>query len=137
MLNRRERRMAKALQRRKTDRFVPLGKLPERIQNHPMFQAGQRVEFPPGYYALIEETTELARRWVREHPEAELRWLEQKGDAFIAMALPAWAPYFADSEDAFRLLEWLDEQTGRQLSFNQVHWALALAGIVSEPAKGK
>lgn len=127
--------MEAAKRRRKTDRFVPLGKPPESVRQHPAYQMGERVaagreDFPLHYYEQIRRTAELARGWVRDHPKAALRWIEQDEKGYVAMAPLEWAPYFCDSEDAFRLVEWLVDQMGRQLSFNQVHAALQLAAIV-------
>lgn len=75
--------------------------------------------------------------WRSGHAEPvppDLRWLEQKDDGtFISAALDAGAEYLADSPDAFRLIAWLDEQTGRQLSINQAKWALRLCRALPMP----
>lgn len=81
---------------------------------------------PPAYYEQIERAGKLVFEWVHAQPAPpDLRWVEQKDDGvFIAAALDVGARYLADSPDAFALLAWLDEQTGRKLTLNQALWAL-------------
>lgn len=135
-MNRKDRR-AQRVRERKARRSDTMGAsshagpLPEHVTSHPAFQEGKlRAEkgegFPPEYYEQIERAAKLAFEWVHAQPAPpDLRWVEQKDDGvFIAAALDAGALYLADSPDAFALLAWLDEQTGRKLSLNQVVWAL-------------
>jgi len=121
--------------------YTVLPELPESIRNSPGFKAGQEMAasgkgLPPQYVAAIEHAAGLVRRWVSEHPAAELRWLRwDQGDVFLAAAIPQGAAYLADSPDAFALLAWLDEQgpAPRQLSINMAGWALRLARIIPMP----
>jgi hypothetical protein len=121
--------------------YTVLPDFPEYVRNSPGFRAGQAAAasgqgFPPRYVAAIEHAAWLVRRWVSEHPQAELRWLHwDQGNTFIAASLPQGAPYLADSPDAFALLEWLDQQgpDPRQLSINMAGWALRIAGIIPMP----
>jgi hypothetical protein len=136
-MNRKDRRAQRAQERkaRRTDTMgtsFHIGPLPEHVTNHPAFQEGKRAAekgegFPPQYYDDIEKAAKLIAEWVHAQPTPpDLRWIEQKDDGvFIAAALDdAGASYLADSPDAFALLAWLDEKTGRKLSLNQAMWAL-------------
>lgn len=135
-MNRKDRRAQRAQERkaRRTDTMgtsFHIGPLPEHVTNHPAFQEGQRAAekgegFPPRYYDDIEKAAKLIAEWVHAQPmPPDLRWIEQKDDGvFIAAALDdVGASYLADSPDAFALLAWLDEKTGRRLSLNQATWA--------------
>lgn len=98
-------------------------------------RAAQKATLPPAYFDDIKEASRLIYRWVQEQPtEPELRWVEQKDDGvFIAAGLDAGARLLADSPDAFRLLAWLDAETGRKLSLNQATWALRACRALPMP----
>jgi len=119
--------------------YTVLPGVPASVRNSPAYKAGQAAAasgqgFPPEYFAEIEGAARWARRWLDEHRGAVLRWLEWDGDrTFIAAGLDTGAPYLADSPDAFRLLAWLDEMTGRRLSLNQAGWALRKLGLIPMP----
>jgi hypothetical protein len=145
-MNRHERRKKAAQARRgRSDTMgagYSSGPLPAHVTSHPAFQEGERVskggapgEMTEGYYKAIEDAARLMGEWVRAQPTMpELRWLAEKDDGtFIAAALDAGAEYLADSPDAFRMLAWLDEKTGRQLSINKARWALRLCRALPMP----
>lgn len=136
-MNRHERRKKAAQERRARGSDTmgssySTGPLPDHVRQHPAFKRGldsaKTGEVPEGYHKAIEDAARLMREWVRAQPTMpDLRWLPEKDDGvFISAALDAGAAYLADSPDAFRLLAWLDEQTGHQLSLNQTKWALRL-----------
>jgi hypothetical protein len=135
-MNRHERRKKRA-QERKARRSgdtmgsaYQTGPLPESVRNHPAFKAGEKAAkdglgLPPGYHEDIEQAAALIVEWHAQQVDPDLRWLAMDRDrTFIAAALDTGASYLADSPDAFRLLAWLDEKTGRKLSINQAMWAL-------------
>ena len=74
-------------------------------------------EVPPGYVALVERMCGLIGEWYQAQPaRPDLRWLDW-GDTLFAGVLQGDAlKYLADSPDAFRLLEWLGEQTGQKFT---------------------
>jgi hypothetical protein len=86
---------------------------------------------PPGYVALVQRLCGLVGEWHRAQTKPpDLRWLEW-GDTVFAGALDAEAcKYLADSPDAFRLLEWLDEQTGHEATLFQARVALQFVGLI-------
>jgi hypothetical protein len=86
---------------------------------------------PPAYVALVQRLCGLIAQWWREQtPRPELRWLDW-GDTIFAGALHGEPlKYLADSPDAFRLLEWLDEQTGREATVFQARTALQYVGLI-------
>lgn len=140
-MNRKERRARAASERRGDTMGRGWTVLPtEALYSDPRFQAGRdswakHDGFPPEYFAAIGTASALIRVWVAAEPEPpELRWLVfDQGKTFIAARLDVGASYLADSPDAFRLLEWLDERTGRQLSLNMAGWALRLCGLMPMP----
>lgn len=115
--------------------------LPLSVTESAAFKAGQAAaesgKLPPGYYAAIEDAARAIRHWIASEPTPpDLRWLEWDNNrVFIAAALDTGAAYLADSDDARRLLAWLDEATGRQLSLNMAGWALRLIGQIPMPAE--
>ncbi len=131
-MNRKERRAA-ASQARQSDtmgKSFMLGGVPASVRNHPKYQEG----FPPEYFAEIDKACRLIERWVAANPHAELRWLEWDGQrTFIAAGLDVAASYLADSDDAKRLLAWLDERAGHRLSLNQAGWAVRKLGMMPMP----
>lgn len=95
------------------------------------FEAGKAAaktgKLPPGYYELIERMARLAADWVNSQPTTpELRWHASDDKTIVTGSLgePHVQAYLANSPDAFRLLAWLDEQTGREASLYQATWAL-------------
>jgi hypothetical protein len=138
-VNRKERRAQAAQGRDTMGKSYTLSQLPESITSHPAYKAGQAAAesgkgFPPEYLAAIGVAARLIRRWVAEHPGAELRWLPWDGNrTFIAANLPEGARYLADSPDALALLEWLDAATGRTLSLNMAGWAIRRLGMMPMP----
>lgn len=142
-MNRHERRKKRAQERkgRRGDTMgagYQTGPLPRHVLEHPAFLEGQRAgregKLPQRYYDDIREAALLMCRWVKAQPtKPDLRWVEQRDDGvFVAAPLDA-ADLLADSPDAFRMLAWLDEQTGRRLTINQVTWALRLCRALPMP----
>lgn len=141
-MNRHDRR-AKAAQERRGDTmgkgYTVVAELPEHVRNNPHYKTGEAAaaaggDFPPEYYAEIENAARLIEAWCAIQPFAELRWLEWDGQrTFIAAPLDIGAQYLADSPDARALLEWLDQQTGRRLSLNQAGWAIRKLGLMPMP----
>lgn len=135
-MNRKDRRAQRSKERRGHRRGDTMGAsytladVPEHVKNHPAYQRGLEAaktgQFPPEYYELVERMAKLAFDWYRAEPTApNLKWLEQKNDGvFVSGTLDVGARYLADSPDAFRLLAWLDEQTGGKATLNQAVWAL-------------
>lgn len=135
-MNRHDRRKQRALERkarRSGDTMGAshqLGGIPERVLNHPAFKAGEQAAkegrgLPQAYYDEIERAAELIVQWHAEQIDPDLRWLKPDADkTFISATLGDGMTYLADSPDAFSLLRWLDEKTGRRLSLNQAMWAL-------------
>jgi hypothetical protein len=142
-VNRHERRKAASQARHGQDTMGPsysFGGIPESMRGHPAFKAGERAAesgegFPPEYLAAIKDAARAIIEWLSLQTEPpELRWLEfDQGRTFIAATLDTGAAYLADSDDARRLLEWLDERTGRVLSLNQAGWALRMVGQLPLP----
>lgn len=141
-MNRHERRKKAAQTRRGQDTMgasYSVGPLPDHVLNHPAFEAGEKAAktgiMDEGYYQAIEDAARLMVEWVRAQPVMpELRWLPENDDGvFIAAALDEGAAYLADSPDAFRMLAWIDERTGRQMSLNQARWALRLCRAMPMP----
>jgi hypothetical protein len=143
-VNRHDRR-AKAAQERRSDTmgksYTVLGELPESVRNSEGFKAGAAAAakgqgMSPEYFAHIDRCARAVRRWLREHPRADLRWLQwDAGRTFIAAGLDVGASYLADSPDAFGLLVWLDEQfePRQKPSLNQAGWAIRLLGLMPMP----
>jgi len=122
-MNRHERRRALRLERDKGARKE---------------KAREGQPFPPGYYDLVKQMARLIPEWIRAQPKPpDLRWLE-RGDTIFAGSLGAVQvqKYLADSPDAFRLLAWLDEQTGREGTLFQADCALRHLGLLG-PERGK
>lgn len=141
-MNRHDRRKAASQERKGQDTMgtsYTLSDVPESIRQHPKYQEGQRRAengegFPPEYYQAIGVAAKLVAEWVRSQGELDLKWLASDADrTFIAAGLDLGARYLADSPDAFRLLAWLDETTGRQLSLNMATWALRQARVIPMP----
>jgi hypothetical protein len=86
---------------------------------------------PPAYVELVKRLCGLIAQWHREQkPRPELRWLDW-GDTIFAGALQGEPlKYLADSPDAFRLLEWLDDQTGHEATVFQARTALQYVGLI-------
>jgi hypothetical protein len=84
---------------------------------------------PPGYVAVVEKMCALIPEWCRAQATApDLRWIDS-GDTIITGSLRGEAlKYLADSPDAYRLLEWLDEQTGHEGTLFQATMALRFLG---------
>lgn len=143
-MNRKDRR-AQAARERHGDTmgksFTLGSQLPPSVTEHPAFKEGQRRSksgepLPPGYFQDIEDAARLIERWIaaRATPP-ELRWLEWDGNrTFIAATLPDGARFLCDSPDAFTLIAWLDDATGRKLSLNQAGWALRKLGLMPMPS---
>lgn len=96
-------------------------------------------ELPPGYVALVERLTELIQQWCGEQPRLpDLRW-HDPGDAMYIGGLDSeLLRFLANSQDAFRLLEWLDEKTDRKATIFQVTWALRMLGhLPGGPSRGE
>lgn len=145
-MNRKDRRAEASRQRRGVGddtmgrgyTVIPFDQLPKSVTESGGFKAGldaaRKGELPPGYYLAIEDAAALIRRWLAEHPGADLKWLEwDAGRTFISAALDVGRDYLCDSPDAFALIEWLDAQTGRQLSLNMAGWALRIVGQIPMP----
>jgi hypothetical protein len=137
-MNRHERRKQRA-QERKARRhgdtmgagYTVTNEPPRWMQEHPAFIEGQRAaksgELPPRYYEDIQQAARLIYEWYQAQPEPpELRWVEERDDGTFMIAALDAPHLLADSPDAFRLLAWLDEQTGRKLTIYQARWALRL-----------
>ena len=97
------------------------------------FAAGKRSattgELPPGYVALVERLAALVVQWCEAQPTLpDLRWLDPGTTMFIGGLQGEPVKYLADSPDAFRLIEWLDEQTDRKGTLFQVTIALRELG---------
>ncbi len=86
---------------------------------------------PPAYVALVERLCGLIGEWYQAQPaRPDLRWIEW-GDTVFAGALQGEVlKYLADSPDAFRLLAWLDEQTGHEATVFQARTALQHVGLI-------
>lgn len=153
-MNRHERRARRA-QERKARRtgdtmgasYTAMSEPPEWVRNHPSFKEGQarrariaqgsgEPAMPQRYYDDISEAAGLIVEWHQAQLKVappDLRWVEERDDGtFIAAALDA-PQLLADSPDAFRLLAWLDEKTGRKLSIYQARWALRLCRALPMP----
>ena len=88
-------------------------------------------QMPPGYVALVQRLCELIGEWYQAQPKPpELRWLDWGDTVFAGTLEPEASRYLADSPDAFRLLEWLDEKTGREATLFQARVALQHVGLV-------
>lgn len=143
--NRHDRRAREARERRSNDtmgKSFQLGGLPASVLEHPAYKAGvcageNGEGFPPAYFEDIKAAAALIRQWRAMQPVTpELRWLVwDAGRTFIAAGLDVGAQYLADSPDAFRLLAWLDEATGRKLSLNMAGWALRMVGEIPMPTE--
>jgi len=107
----------------------------ERRKKAAQARAAKAGKLPEGYGRAIEDAARLIAQWVHAEPvPPTLRWIPQKEDGvFISAALDAGVHYLADSPDAFRLIAWLDEKTGHQLSLNQALWALRLCRALPMP----
>lgn len=144
-MNRHDRRKAASQARHGQDTmgkgYTVLPGVPESVENHPAFKEGQRrgesgEGLPPEYFEAIEDAGRRIRGWIADNPAADLRWLEWDNNrTFIAAALDVGAAYLADSDDARRLIAWLDAETGHKLSLNMAGWALRLIGQIPMPAE--
>ena len=144
-MNRHDRRKAASQERRGQDTmgtgYTVLPDVPESIKGSPAYKEGQRRAatgegLSPEYFAATEDAARRIREWLAREPGAELRWLEWDNNrTFIAAALDVGAAYLADSDDARRLLAWLDAETGHVLSLNMAGWALRLVGQIPMPAE--
>ena len=86
---------------------------------------------PTAYVALVQRLCGLIVQWHREQtPRPELRWLDWGDTIFAGTLEPGACKYLADSPDAFRLLEWLDEQTGHEATLFQAKVALQQVGLM-------
>ncbi len=90
----------------------------------------QRKDLPPGYAALVERLMALIEQWCGAEPGLpDLRWLDPGDTMFIgSLGAREVQRYLADSPDAFRLLAWLDQQTGREATVFQATVALRMLG---------
>lgn len=141
-MNRHDRRKAASQARRGDDTmgkgYTVLTDVPDSVKEHPVYKEGAREggELPPEYFAAIQDAARRISGWLADNPAADLRWLEWDNNrTFIAAALDVGAAYLADSDDARRLLEWLDAETGHVLSLNMAGWALRLVGQMPMPAE--
>lgn len=83
-------------------------------------KASKEPRFPPGYIACVEKIARLIPEWLRAQPTTPVLRFVDWGDTCFAGPLRGEALRFlADSPDAFRLLEWLDEQTGGEATLLQ------------------
>ncbi len=86
-------------------------------------------DFPPGYVALIERFRQLIQDWCGAEPGLpDLRWHDPGTVRYVGPLRGEAVRYLADSPDAFRLVEWLDVETGRQGTLAQLTMALQLLG---------
>ena len=86
---------------------------------------------PPAYVALVQRLCGLIVQWHREQtPRPELRWLDWGDTIFAGTLEPEACKYLADSPDAFRLLAWLEEQTGHEATLFQARFALQQVGLI-------
>lgn len=142
-MNRKERRAQAARGSDTMGASYTFSGVPESITNSDAFKRGQQFaqtgELPPGYVEAIYSAAADVRRWLALQSEPpELRWLDpNKGGALIIAGLDAGAGYLADSPDAHRLLQWLDDATGRKLSLNMATWALRIAGQMPMPKEAR
>lgn len=147
MNNRHERRKQRAQERKARRRGDTMGtgytaqamaEPPPWMQAHPAFIEGQALgrkrELPPGYYDEIRNAAQLISDWYQAQPEPpDLRWVEERDDGTFMIAALDVPQLLADSPEAFRLLAWLDEQTGRKLTIYQARWALRLCRALPMP----
>jgi hypothetical protein len=130
-MNRHERRKAAAQSRQSEARQ---GKGRDGVATEGQSTGKGFEDFPPDYYEHIEKMAAKACQWHDEHPDADLKWIEQKDDGVILTGdLDVAARYLADSPDAFALLAWVDEQTERKGSLFQMLWALRRCGGLPMP----
>jgi hypothetical protein len=84
---------------------------------------------PPAYVELVKTLIQLIQRWCGEQPGLpDLRWLDPGDTMFVGSLGSPAVKFLADSPDAFRLLAWLDEQTGREATVFQATVALRMLG---------
>lgn len=144
-MNRHERRKAAAQARRGKATDVQSGYVmhgvPEHVKNSAGFKRAQEWgkqhpdEMPPEYFEQIRKAAIAMNRWVNSQPTPpDLRWIEQKNDGVLVAAdLSLAFGYIADSPDALRLLQHVDDELGHQLTLNQALWALRLNRAIRMP----
>jgi len=140
-MNRHDRRAKRAQERkgRRRPEGIPVdGRLLAAMPGSLGDEGRQRhggAKLPQRYFDDISEAAQRISDWVQQQPtRPELRWVEQKNDGVLLTGnLDVAAHYLADSPDAFRLLEWLDEATGRKLSLYQATWALRMCRAIPMP----
>jgi hypothetical protein len=87
---------------------------------------------PPGYLARCERLSELIPKWIEEKSQQrflDLRWKRWGRTVYAGPLGGKWANWLADSPDALELLNWLDEQTGKQATLLQALVVLERLGI--------
>lgn len=84
----------------------------------------------PAYVAVVEKLAMVARQWLAAHPDAQLEWIDQ-GATFVTGNLDNRhvLGYLAKSPEAFELLAYMDEKTGRVASLMQARFALQHLGV--------
>jgi hypothetical protein len=90
---------------------------------------------PPGYIEQIQQLVKLIVRWCGEQPGLpDLRWHDPGEMVYVGPLKGEPLKFLANSPDAFRLLEWLDAQTGCKVTILQATIALAELGHLPQPA---
>ncbi len=82
----------------------------------------------PGYAALVKRLAALIPQWCSMHPSADLRWRNWEGAIFAGNLQHPFLGMLAISDDAFVLLRWLDDRTGKEATLLQARVALELSG---------
>ena len=85
---------------------------------------------PAKYVQLVRRLEALIPQWCSMHAGAELRWTAWEGAVFAGNLAAPFLSYLADSPDAKRLLEWLDERSDREATLLQARVALELCGML-------
>jgi hypothetical protein len=96
-------------------------------------KAGETGRFPPAYIRLVERLIELIPQWIAAEPTLpDLRWHDiGEGGTLITGPLSGEClKYLADSSDAVRLCQWLDEKTDHQATLLQTSTALGFVGQI-------
>lgn len=83
---------------------------------------------PPQYVALVRRLAELIPQWCKLHPRADLQWRAWDGAIFAGNLAEPFLGFLAASDDAKRLLQWLDGHTGHEATLLQALVALELCG---------
>lgn len=85
----------------------------------------------PEYLKDVERLVEVARRWGREHPAAVLVF-DVPESTFIVASLGdvMVRAQIARSDDALALLEYMESETGGEMTIMQAVFALSYLGVI-------